>query len=444
MIEAFILGTFCLFLLLCLIFDLSILYALAAGLLLFWIYGKSKGYTWHELADMSLSGIKTVKNILITFVLIGMLTALWRASGTIPVIVCYASGLIRPAYFLVMTFLLNCLVSILTGTSFGTAATMGVICATMGTSLNINPLLIGGAVLSGIYFGDRCSPVSTSALLVAELTKTDIFCNIRNMLHSALVPFLLSCGIYLLIGLLSAHNGTVPDLALIFGTEFSLHIIAVLPAAIILILSLFKINVKITMTVSILLSIPICMLLQHTSITELPTLLLNGYRAADSDVAAMLNGGGIRSMIKVGAIVCLSSSYSGIFQKTGLLDQIQKKILAFAERTTPYAAILLTSVVSGMIACNQTLTIMLTHQLCGQLRQTPKTSAAQNGNFTRQHQETLALWLEDSAVVIAPLVPWSIAGAVPLASIGAPSASVLLACFLYLLPLWRLVTPSKN
>ena len=179
--ELITLGSFCALLLACVALELSILYALAGGLVLFLLYGKWKGYAWRELAQMSLSGIKTVKNILITFLLIGMLTALWRDAGTIPVIVCYATQLIRPSLFLVMVFLLNCGVSLLTGTSFGTAATMG-----------MDLLLVGGAMLSGVYFGDRCSPVSTSALLVSELTKTNIFRNIKNMIRSALVPFLIT------------------------------------------------------------------------------------------------------------------------------------------------------------------------------------------------------------------------------------------------------------
>ena len=132
---------------------------------------------------MALDGVLTVRNILITFLLIGILTALWRAAGTIAVIVSYASALIRPSVFLLMTFLLNCAVSVLMGTSFGTSATMGVICATMGTALGVDIRLIGGAVLSGVLFGDRCSPVSTSALLVAELTGTSVFDNIR-FLHT--------------------------------------------------------------------------------------------------------------------------------------------------------------------------------------------------------------------------------------------------------------------
>ena len=107
--------------------------------------------------------------------------------------------------------------SVLTGTSFGTAATMGVICAAIGSSLGLNQLLVGGAVLSGVYFGDRCSPVSTSALLVSELTKTDVFHNIRSMVRSALIPFLLACGVYGLLGFLSHPEGEVMDLNALFA-----------------------------------------------------------------------------------------------------------------------------------------------------------------------------------------------------------------------------------
>ena len=127
------------------------------------------------------NGIAVVRTVLITFMLIGMLTALWREAGTIPIIVCYAAQLIWRALFLLMTCLLNCFISVLTGTSFGTAATMGVICAAIGSTMQVNPVLTGGAVLSGTFFGDRCSPVSTSALLVAEVTGTNIFNNIKNI-----------------------------------------------------------------------------------------------------------------------------------------------------------------------------------------------------------------------------------------------------------------------
>ena len=383
--EWLVLGLFCGGLILCLLLDWSILYALLAGLLLFLLYGRRKGFSWKALLGMALAGVKTVKNILITFLLIGVLTALWRAAGTIPVIVCYAAKLIRPGVFLLMTFLLNAAVSVLTGTSFGTAATMGVICATMGGVMGVPVVLTGGAVLSGVFFGDRCSPVSTSALLVAELTKTSIFDNIKRMVRTALVP---------------------------------------IPAAVILILSLLRVNVKLAMGASILSAVPLCLWLQGCSPLSLLRVALVGYAAGDAQVAAMLDGGGVVSMLRVGAIVCLSSSYSVLFQKTGLLDQVKGAIGRLAHRTGPFFATLVTSALAGMVACNQSLTILLVHQLCRELRDDPSDTAID---------------LEDTAVVVAPLVPWSIAGAVPLNAVGAPGISVLLACYLYLLPVWRLV-----
>lgn len=421
--EWLILLLFCAALLSCIALNASILYALAFGLGLFLCYGRRKGFSWGELLKMALGGVKAVKNILLTFVLIGILTAFWRAAGTIPVIVCYASALIRPSIFLLMTFLLNCGVSTLTGTSFGTAATIGVICTTMAVSMGVDLRLAGGAVLAGAFVGDRCSPVSTSALLVAELTGTNIFDNIRGMLRTALVPFLLSCAIYTILGLTAARTGEVPELRALFERTFQLHWAALLPAAVMLLLSAFRVNVKLAMGTSILCAIPLCLGLQHIAPIELARMALTGFHAADTEVGAMVDGGGIASMFKVAGIVCLSSSYSGIFRKTGMLDGAKRHIEAFAEKTTPFAAILCTSILTGMVSCNQTLTVMLTLQLCGGLV---------------KDKNELAVDVEDSAIVVAPLIPWSIAGSVPLAAAGAPLSAVLFACYLYLLPIWRL------
>ncbi|MBO4290230.1 MAG: sodium:proton antiporter [Lachnospiraceae bacterium] len=421
--EALTLGLFCAALLLCLILDWSILYALGFGLVLFLLYGRHKGFAWKELAKIALRGVKTIRNILITFVLIGILTAFWRASGTIPVIVSTAGVLISPKVFLLMTFLLNCLVSMLTGTSFGTAATMGVICATIGASMKVDPVMMGGAVLSGIYFGDRCSPVSTSALLVAAVTKTDIYGNIRRMVKSALIPFLAAGLLYALLGFAVSGAGEAPDLKALFGQEFSLHWLAFVPAAVILALAACRVNVKISMGASILAAIPICIFLQGTAPAELLKMAFTGFEPEAEALKAMLTGGGILSMVRVAGIVSISSSYSGLFQETGLLDGVKTLVDRVAEKSTSYAAMLATSIATCVVACNQTLTILLTNQLC---------------KDRYQDEKELALDLEDSAEIVSPLIPWCIAGSVPLAAVGASAGAMLFAFYLYLLPLWRL------
>ncbi len=423
------LALFCVCLLLCVVFGYSILYALLAGLLLFSIHGKSRGFSWAALLRMILSGILSVKNMLITFLLIGILTALWRASGTIVTIVSYASSFIRPSLFLPAVFLLNCGVSILTGTALGTAATMGVICSMMARATGVHPLWIGGAVLSGAFFGDRCSPVSTSALLVAELTHTEIFSNIRNMLRTSRYPFAISVAVYAFVGMLAKPSAPMSGINALFDSEFTVHWVVLLPALVILLLSAFKVNVRRTMSASILVAVPICLFLQRMAPATLLKTAVMGYSTAHTEAAAILNGGGVTSMLNVTAMVCLSSSYAGIFQKTGILDEIKRHVMALSQRTTPFTATLCTATITAIIACNQTLTIMLTHQLCGDIY---------------QDGSAMAIDLEDTAVVVAPLVPWSIASAVPLGSVGAPAWSILAACFLYLLPLWRLLAQRRQ
>lgn len=413
---------FCAALLFCLLSGLNILYALAAGLVIFLLYGKKRGFSYQELGKMVVAGVKTSASVLLVFPLIGMLTAFWRACGTLPLIICCAVELIRLEILLVMTFLLNCAVSVLTGTAFGTAATMGVICMSVGVSMGMDPMLLGGAMLSGVYFGDRCSPVSTSALLVSELTKTDIYANIHRMLKTALVPFLLSCALYLVLGL-RAGEGMAQDMWSLYGREMTLHWSMALPAVLILVLSLLRVSVKRAMAASIFASVLLCVFLRRMDVLTLLQTAIFGYAAHDSAVAVMLDGGGILSILRVGMIVMLSSAYSGIFQRTGLLDALCARITALGERTTPYLAVLATATLTGLVACNQTLTVILTHQLCAP---------------SRKDREDLAIDLENTAVVIAPLIPWSIAGATPLSSVGAPTGSLLFAVFLYLLPLCEL------
>jgi NhaC family Na+:H+ antiporter len=415
---------FCLILILAIVFNISVVFALLAGLLLFCMYAKIKKYSCAELGKMIVTGIMTVKDVLLTMLLIGVLTAAWRACGTIQMIVCSTIQFVHARTFLLIIFLLNCGVSMLTGTSFGTAATMGVICMTMALSMRVNPALAGGAILSGAYFGDRCSPVSTSALLVSTLTQTNIFKNIKLMLRTCLLPFLFVCVLYVIIGFSSNTTESSTDFRRLFALGVNLHWSVLLPAIAILLLSLFKVNVKITMLVSIISAAIIALLIQHTNISDLSRFMLRGYKTKNIAVAKMLNGGGVYSMLRVVAIICIASAYAGIFQTTGLLKPVKQIIAKINEKLSAYGGIFMSAIITSIVACNQTLTIMLTHQL--------------NSDFEKNRQK-LAIALEDTAVVISPLVPWSIAGAVPLTTVGAPTASLLAAFFLYLLPMWRFI-----
>ena len=356
--------------------------------------------------------------------LIGTITAVWRACGTIAFIVYYASLVAVPQAMVLIAFLLCCFVSFLMGTAFGSAATIGVICMTLANSMNIPVIYAGGAVISGIFFGDRCSPMSSGAHLISELTDTDIFNNIKTMTKTALVPFIATTVLYGIIGIL-INPGTGSGMTFhIFADYYNLSLFTIIPAVIIILFSLLKIDVKITMAVSCLTGLLSAVFFQHLGMAELIKILFFGFHPQNAELAKLMGGGGIVSMIRVSAIICISSCYSGMFKGTHFFEGMQQLMRKLGSRITSFGSVLTASIFASSIACNQTLAIMLTHQMCDGL-------IDDNNEF--------ASYLEDTAVVVAPLMPWSIAISVPLTSIGAPSVALLPAFFLYLIPLWNLL-----
>ena len=413
---------FSLSLIFCLLLKYSVIYALIVGYIIFMTYGLIKGYDLKVLIKKSFEGVLTVKNILLVFVLIGMITALWRASGTIAFIVYMGSKLISPSILILLTFLLCSILSFLIGTSLGTAATMGVICVSIGKAMGINPYYLGGAVLSGIYFGDRCSPMSTSALLITELTKTNLYTNIKLMFKTSIIPFVTTCLFYLFLGLKSSTSPVSIDATNIFKENYNLNIVVIVPAILIIILSLFKVNVKKTMLLSIVISFIIAMFFQKESVTSLINYCVYGFYHSNEKLNLMMKGGGILSMLNVGLIVAISSSYSGIFKETKMLVLMKKYLKEFSKKTSNYFVIFLSSIISGAIACNQSLGIILTYELCEEL----------------EDKQNMAIILENTIVLLAGLIPWNIAMAVPLKTVDIGLMSGLFAFYLYFLPLWNL------
>ena len=413
---------FSLSLIVSLLLNFSVVYALIIGYIIFISYGLIKGYSLKVLIKKSFEGIMTVKNILLVFILIGMITALWRASGTIAFIVYMGSKLISPSILILLTFLLCSILSVLIGTSLGTAATMGVICASIGKTMGVNPYYVGGAVLSGIYFGDRCSPMSTSALLIAELTKTNLYTNIKLMIKTSVIPFVVTCLFYLLLGFKSTVSNISINVTEIFKQNYNLNIIVIIPAILIVILSILKINVKKTMLVSIVISFIIAIFIQRDSIVTLINYCIFGYHHTNEKLNLMMKGGGILSMVNVSLIVGISSSYSGIFKETKMLVSLKKHLKDFSKKTSSYFVIFLSSIISGAIACNQSLGTILTNELCGELVEKQK----------------MAIILENTIILLVGLIPWNIAMGVPLKTIGIGVMSGIYAFYLYFLPLWNL------
>ncbi len=235
------------------------------------------------------------------------------------------------------------MMSMLLGTAFGTAATMGIICMSIGKAIGASEFFIGGAVLAGSYFGDRCSPMSTSAILVSQLTDTSLSKNINRMLRTSVVPFIAACVIYVAWDFFMANTGTIPDITGLLSRSFRLSLISLTPALLVIVFSLLKVDVIVTMASSLVLACILCVTIQRVPLADLPVILLFGLRAPGATVANMVNGGGVFSMMNVLTIVTISSSYAGLFQTTGLLRRMCQLVADLSDNSTPFFGVLITS-----------------------------------------------------------------------------------------------------
>lgn len=423
-----LIGTFML-LMLSVYMGINILYPLFIGLIIFAVIAYNRGYKSKEIIGMILKGVRKSVLIISIMMLIGAIMSVWRASGTVAYVVYYGIKFVDPNFFILYAFLLSCAISFLLGTSFGAVGTIGTILMVMVKGGDININIVAGAIISGIYFGDRCSPMSSSANLVSVLTETDLYTNIKNMFRTTVVPFLIASIIY---GVLSFQNplqlGENRIIKEIIQT-YNLNWVVSIPAIIILVLAFFKIDIKISMVVSTLCGAAVAVFVQKESIVDVLKYIIIGYsRPEQSFLGNIMVGGGIISMINVVLIVLIASSLSGVLEGASLLKFAERLIVKLGEKIGIFAAVILTSIITGAFGGSQTLAVMLTYQLVRNMYDSESID-----------KYKLAVDLENSAIVISALIPWNIAGAVPAAALTADNSYAIYAFYLYLIPLVNLI-----
>lgn len=403
MLEICVLLLFILFLFLAIIFNVSIVFALFANLILLSIYAYIKKFSLKKIWNMIFFGIKSAKTILIVFSLIGMITGIWRLSGTLAYIIYHGISFISPKFFYAGVFIFNASISLLTGTSFGTSSTAGVISMSISNAMGFSPLVTGGAVLSGAFFGDRSSPMSTSALLVATLTGTDLYNNIKNMFKTCVIPLVLTVITFQIFNFginANIDRHSIEALRIIFNFKP----ILIIPTITIIVLSIFRVNLKINLIISIAISIFFAAIFQDKSALEILNALIFGMHL-DSEAGKLINGGGFISMLKMLLVVGISSGYFGFFKNTDLLRGVKRYIKKIFITFPDMLVMEIMSIIISAFSSNQTLSIMLTYEM-----------ARENYKDTSK----LALDIENSAVMTSALIPWNIAGSSPMEMIGAP------------------------
>lgn len=413
----------------CLVMGWSMAIALFVGLLCFIATGLYRKFPLKDLLRMVYRGGRTSFVVLEILILIGFLTALWRASGTISFFVYYGISAITPHFFIVVAFLLTLILSFALGTSFGIAGTAGVMLMVLARSGGVDPVITAGAIMSGAYFGDRCSPASSSASLVAAVTGTALYPNVKMMLKTGIIPTLVTLAIYTFLSwenpIKVVNQGILAEL----NANFDLSWLVILPAAFMLLLPLCKVKIRYAMISSIITAYILTLVIQKSQFLDVLHTCVFGY-AADSDLLGpILSGGGLFSMLEVVLIVLISCTYSGIFEGTGMLDSVQLKLGGIAGSIGLFPAQIVISFLSVGVFCNQTVATILNAQILGNVYKVQGAS-----------KEELAIDMENSVITLAGVIPWSIASSVPLGILGVGPSAIPYSILLYMIPLTYLFT----
>lgn len=400
-------------------------YALIACGVLFSLIGLIRGYSFKEIGKMAYNGGKQSFTVVAVLVLIGAVTGAWMASGTTPALVYYSLRFITPSLFIFSTFIISCTASFLLGSSLGTVSIVGIPLMIMARSGNLDLNMAAGAIIAGAYFGDRCSPMSSSAALIASLTRTNIFVNIKNMVYTSIIPFTLTAVFYFSLSVSQPVSGMNSNLPYAILGAFKIDFVLLVPVLVIIILSLCRVKIHISILLSILSAALLAVFFQHLQPEEVMYSLLSGFRARGSALLqSVIKGGGIVSMLKPSLVVFASCSLAGIFKGIKVFERIKGRLMQMQlARHKLFGITSIVSMATAAFGCNQTISSVLTSEIMKDCYE-----------GTDKHQ--FALHLENSGILIAALIPWNIAALVPTTTLGVSMTGYIpYAFYLYLLPL---------
>ena len=403
--------------------------AMSAGFVIFLTLGLFRGHTLRDLLLYSFRGAMGSLIVVRVMLTIGILTGLWRSAGTFAILTAWGLRAITPDLFILAAFILSCVLSYALGTSFGTVSTLGIALITLARSGGADPLITAGAIMSGIHFGDRGSPSSSCLHLVTSLTGTDPYDNVKNFMKSALVPLAISLIFYAVLSFMNPLRGLNNETLHELESAFNLSPLAILPAVIMLVLPLLRVNIFIAFLVSIAAAFTCSITLQGMTVTGALLCAFRGFHAPTSEgIRALFNGGGFTSMIETSLALILSGTFLGIFDGTGMLEGLHGKLSRCINTFGAYPVILVTGTIANSLFCNQTVGVLMTSQLM------KKPYSENNIN-----NKKLAWDLADSTVITAPLIPWCLACYFPLSVMNSGLGALFYSCYLYLIPLCRLV-----
>lgn len=416
----------------CLAEGWQLMWAIWAGIAVFAVLGLARHVPVRVMAAGAWRQGRKMCSVIDIYLLIGAITALWRSAGTIGFFIYHGLQIITPQMFLLVAFLLTSFISYALGTSFGVVGTVGVILMALARSGGVDAAVTAGTIIAGAYFGDRCSPASSSAALVAAATGTVLEWNLRRMHRTGWLPYAVSLAVYAALSVthpLAAVDGQVLTT---LAETYRLGWWTALPAAAIIVLPLCRVSIRRSMAVSVLAALAVTLWGQGGQLWDVLRDTVLGYRPAGGALQQVLAGGGVASMLTATLMAISAGMYAGLLDSAGVLGGVRRHAAALARRAGRFPACAAVCALAGMIFCNQSAGPVVADQL---LEETYR-ARGQGG-------EELALDIENSGIVMAPLIPWNISVSIPLVMLGADASAIPYEVLLYAIPLCYLLTKRR-
>lgn len=375
------------------------------------------GVKWDDMMVGIREKLDMAMPAILVLISIGILIGTWMISGTIPLMIYYGLELINPRFIVLIAFVVSAIISIVTGTSWGSAGTVGVALMGIATGLGASLPATAGAVVAGAYFGDKLSPLSDTTNLAPIAAGSELYEHIKHMLYTTIPAAIISVIIYTIVGFnLPAEAVSTPEetnaMLQTLASMFDWSLLLLLPPAIVLYGSITKKPTLPTIIFSSIVAGVIAKFYQGFFITDIFASAVTGFDVSmvnkpgfDAEgvifeVTRLVNQGGMQSMTSVILIAFSAFAFAGIITKAGALEVIMAALLKIVKRTGDLILSTVASCITmALVTGNSYLSIIVPGELFKDTYQKKKL-----------HAKNLSRTLEDSGTVVVPLIPWSSAG----------------------------------
>jgi NhaC family Na+:H+ antiporter len=401
----------------------SIVIAMLAAASVAGVVAVRQGATWDDIQRATAEQVARVLPALLVLLAIGALIATWMLSGTIPYLVAWGVRLVQPEWLALTAFLAAALMSTCTGTSWGSAGTIGV--AMMGTAavLDVSLPVVAGAVISGAYFGDKMSPLSDTTIVAALAAEVDVYAHIRHMVVTAGPSFLVAAAVFAMFGGASAAESAATASAFLTELEsaFRLHAAVLLPPLVVLVGVWRRLPSVLAVALSSLVAGGLAVLLQGRAPLTVLTAAVSGVRAPmveaasvhSADFVRLVERGGMQSMTFTFVIVFAAFLLTGAMQVSGALDRLLARLLATVRSAFGLVA---ATMAAGLTLIGLTSHASVTMLVVGGLVR----DAYRERGLPPQ---LLSRSMEDSVTITEVLMPWTVSAVYMATTLGVPTVA---------------------